>query len=50
VLHAEFYPTLGQVIVEDAFRKAVMKYGTPENVYFDNGKQYRTKWLERTCG
>jgi putative transposase len=50
VLHAEFYPTLDQVIVEDAFRKAVMKYGTPECVYFDNGKQYRTKWMTRTCG
>ncbi|PAF11869.1 transposase, partial [Shouchella clausii] len=23
--------------------------GVPEAVYFDNGKQYRTKWMSRTC-
>lgn len=49
VLHGEFYPTLDQVIVEDCFRKAIQKYGVPETVYFDNGKQYRTKWMGRTC-
>ena len=49
VLHGEFYPTLDQVIVEDCFRKAIQKYGLPEKVYFDNGKQYRTKWMGRTC-
>ena len=25
------------------------KYGVPDSVYFDNGKQYRTKWMARTC-
>jgi len=49
VLHGEFYPTLDQVIVEDCFRKAILKYGIPDSVYFDNGKQYRTKWMARTC-
>jgi transposase InsO family protein len=49
VLHGEFYPTLDQVIVEDCFRKAIHKYGVPETVYFDNGSQYRTKWMHRTC-
>lgn len=49
VLHAAFYPTLDQVIVEDCFRSAIQKYGVPESVYFDNGKQYRTKWMTRTC-
>ncbi|AEP00048.1 DDE-type integrase/transposase/recombinase [Weizmannia coagulans] len=49
VLHGEFYPTLDSRIVEDAFRQAVQKYGAPEAVYFDNGKQYRTKWMGRTC-
>lgn len=50
ILHGEFYPTLDQVIVEDCFRKAIMKYGVPDSVYFDNGKQYRNKWMQRTCG
>jgi transposase InsO family protein len=49
ILHGEFYPTLDQVIVEDCFRKALMKYGLPEAVYFDNGKQYRNKWMTRAC-
>ena len=48
-LHGQFYPTLDQVIVEDAFRQAILKYGVPEKVYFDNGSQYRTKWMRRAC-
>ncbi|MFL6517890.1 MAG: DDE-type integrase/transposase/recombinase, partial [Bacillus sp. (in: firmicutes)] len=49
ILHGAFYPTLDSRIIEDAFRNAVQKYGVPEAVYFDNGKQYRTKWMTRTC-
>ena len=49
VVHAEFYDSLDQTVVEDCFRKAVMKEGLPQRVYFDNGKQYRTKWMERAC-
>jgi hypothetical protein len=49
ILHGQFYPMLDQIIVEDAFRQAVLKYGVPEKVYFDNGSQYRTKWMVRAC-
>src|SRR5690554_8064345 len=49
ILHGEFYPTLDQVIIEDCFRKAIQKYGIPEAVFFDNGSQYRTKWMNRAC-
>ena len=49
VLHGAFYPTLDQIIVEDSFRAAIQRYGVPESTYFDNGKQYRTKWMARTC-
>jgi len=49
ILHGQFYPALDQVIVEDAFRQAILKYGVPEKVYFDNGSQYRTKWMNRAC-
>lgn len=49
VLHAEFYPVLDQSIVEDAFRQSLHKYGAPKAAYFDNGKQYRTKVMERSC-
>jgi transposase InsO family protein len=49
VLHGEFYPVMDQSIIEDCFRKAIQKHGVPETVYFDNGKQYRTNWMKRTC-
>jgi transposase InsO family protein len=49
VVHAEFYSTLDQVIVESCFRQAIQKYGVPESVYFDNGSQYRNKWMNRAC-
>ncbi|ASS73627.1 transposase [Tumebacillus algifaecis] len=49
VLHAAFYPTLDQTIVEDCFRYAIQTSGVPESVYFDNGKQFRTKSMTRTC-
>ena len=49
VLHGQFYSVLDQIIVEDCFRQAVLKYGIPDAVYFDNGKQYRTKWMARAC-
>jgi len=50
VIHGEFYDSLDQSIVEDCFRKAIIKEGLPKRVYFDNGKQYRNKWMERACG
>ena len=49
VLHAEFYATLDQSIVEDAFHSALIKWGTPKAVLFDNGKQYRNKWMANCC-
>lgn len=49
ILHASFYPSLDHRIVEHGFRAGIQTYGVPEAVYFDNGKQYRTKWMTRTC-
>jgi putative transposase len=49
VLHGEFYPVMDKTIVKDCFRKSIQKFGQPESVYFDNGKQYRTKWMTRAC-
>ena len=49
VLHSEFYDTLDQSIVQDCFRKALLKYGAPDCVYFDNGKQFRTHWMKSAC-
>jgi len=49
VAHAEFYDNQEQSVVEDCLRKAIMKEGVPKRILFDNGKQYRTKWMHRTC-
>ena len=49
ILHAEFYDTMEQNIVEDTLRKAVTKYGAPRRLYFDNGTQYRNHWMKRAC-
>ena len=35
VVHAEFYDSLDQSIIEDCFRKAILKEGLPRRVYFD---------------
>jgi transposase InsO family protein len=49
VVHGEFYDSLDQTIVEDCFRKAILKEGVPRRVYFDNGKQYKNRWMNRAC-
>jgi len=49
IIHAEFYDSLEQVIIEDCLKKAIIKEGCPLRLYFDNGGQFRNKWMERTC-
>jgi len=49
VVHAEFYDNLEQVIIQDCFRKAIIKEGLPSRVYFDNGGQFRNRWMQRAC-
>lgn len=49
VVHGEFYHEFDQSIVEDSLRKAILKHGLPGRLYFDNGRQFRNKWMERAC-
>ena len=35
ILHSEFYPSLAKAIVVDSFKKAILKHGVPDCVYFD---------------
>lgn len=49
LIHGMFYPMLDQSLIEESFRRSINAHGVPERVYFDNGKQYRTKWMKRTC-
>ena len=50
ILHSEFYPTLGSTIVIDSFRQALLKHGVPDATYFDNGSEFRNKWMHTTTG
>lgn len=49
IVHGEFYSNMEQRIVEDTLHKAVMKFGAPRRIYFDNGSQYRNHWMKRAC-
>jgi putative transposase len=49
VVHSEFYDNQRLPILEDAFRKAVMRSGLPENLYVDNGKIFISQWLRLAC-
>ena len=50
MLHAQFYPLLDQTIVQESLRMAILKFGLMECLFFDNGAQYKTKWMRRACG
>jgi len=49
IVHGEFYDSFDQSIVEDCLRKAILKEGLPQRLLFDNGKQFRNKWMDRAC-
>jgi len=49
IVHGEFYDELDQKIVEDCLRKAILKEGLPQRLFFDNGKQFRNKFMQRAC-
>jgi hypothetical protein len=50
IMHAEFYPGQRLPILEDAFRKALLKYGKPDDVLVDNGKIFVSRWFRIACG
>ncbi|HHY15170.1 MAG TPA: DDE-type integrase/transposase/recombinase [Firmicutes bacterium] len=49
VTHAEFYFKQDYPILEDCFRKAVLKRGLPEKVYVDHGKIFVSRWFRLAC-
>ena len=48
ILSSEFYDNQNKEIVEDSFRKAILKYGRFETAYVDNGAQYVSRQLMRS--
>lgn len=49
ILQSEWYDNQQSDIVEDTVHKAVLKYGVFDRFYVDNGKQYVSKYLEKSC-
>lgn len=49
LLHSEFYDNQCEEIVEDTFHKAILKYGKFDQAYLDNGSQYISKQLAKSC-
>jgi transposase InsO family protein len=49
IMHAEFYGNQRLPILEDCFRKALLKFGKPVDVLVDNGKIFVSKWFKLAC-
>lgn len=49
VMHAEFYSNQRLPILEDCFRKALLKFGKPSAILVDNGKIFVSKWFKLAC-
>ena len=45
----KFYDNQKLPVLEDAFRKALLKFGVPGAVYIDNGKIFVSKWFRLAC-
>jgi putative transposase len=49
VVHGEFYDQQRLPVLEDTFRKAIVKCGLPDHLYVDNGKIFISQWLRLAC-
>lgn len=50
IVHSEFYWEEKLPRMEDSLKKAILKYGIPEQFYCDNGAAFSSKHLVRICG
>jgi transposase InsO family protein len=49
ITHSEFYFNHRFPVLEDCFRNAMLKFGKPDSVYVDNGKEFVSKWMRIGC-
>lgn len=49
VCHSEFYLNHRVPILEDCFRKAMLKFGKPDAIYVDNGREFVSRWMRLGC-
>jgi len=49
IVSARFYEDQTVSAIEDSLRRAIQKYGVPDKIFTDQGKQYKSKWLSGAC-
>lgn len=49
ILHSEFYDNKSAAIVEDSFHKAILQFGKFDAGYTDNGREYISTHLVKSC-
>lgn len=49
ILHSEFYDNKSASIVEDSFHKSILQFGKFDCGYTDNGKEYISTQLVKSC-
>lgn len=49
ICHSEFYLNHRVPVLEDCFRKAMLKFGKPDAIYVDNGKEFISRWMRIGC-
>jgi len=47
--HSEWYFNHRVPVLEDCFRKAMLKFGKPDYVYVDNGAEFVSRWMRIGC-
>ena len=47
--HSEWYFNHRVPVLEDCFRKGMLKFGKPDSVYVDNGAEFVSKWMRIGC-
>jgi len=47
--HSEWYFNHRVPVLEDCFRKAMLKFGKPYTVYVDNGAEFVSRWMRIGC-
>lgn len=50
VVHAQIYWHERLPMLEDSLKKAIIRYGIPEQIYVDNGQIYSSLHFEAICG
>ena len=49
ILHSQFYDNKSDAVVEDSFRKAILQYGKFDAGYTDNGGEFISTQLVKSC-